>query len=257
MRARSGIRASREISADEDGCTRDLPAWALDAFHAIRARVADEDFPCIFARRSLNLDAWYFTFVDSFAAQPGRRAVAESLAAYLQQLDPDPAAPTLMPLLVVERPVRPALALAEYHRRGWGLLQWLSDGDPDAWPAATPVDPDDNDWSFCYRGQPLFINFSCPAHRHFRSRNLGDAMVLVLQRATNFDAVTSYDWNGPKGHAVRSVIRDRIDRYEGHAAPIEFTRAGTPEERAWKQMAIPEPDGAYPAGCPFRARRRG
>jgi uncharacterized protein len=161
-----------------------------------------------------------------------------------------------MPLLVVEQPVRPALALAEYHRRGWELLQWLHGGDPDDWPAGSPHDTDDNEWAFHYRGQPLFINFSCPAHRYFRSRNLGDAMVLVLQRATNFDAVTSYDWNGPKGHAVREVIRDRVDRFEGHPAPIEFTLAGTPDERAWKQMAIPEPDGAYPAACPFHARKR-
>jgi uncharacterized protein len=248
--AEAGIYASREIAAHP------LPAWAMTAFHAIRSHVADEDFPCIFARRSLNLDAWYFTFVDSFASAEGRDTVARAITTYLEELDPDPDAPVLMPLLVVERPVTPPLALADYHRRGWDLLQGLHERDPEPWPEDVAIDTDDNEWAFCFRGQPLFINFSSPAHAYFRARNLGDAMVLVLQRATNFDAVTSHDWNGPKGQAVRKVIRDRVVHYEGHDEPIEFTLAGTPAERAWKQMAIPEPDGDYPARCPFHARKR-
>jgi FPC/CPF motif-containing protein YcgG len=249
--ADGGIHASRDIPGHA------LPAWQLEAFHEIRSHVADDAFPCIFARRSFNLDAWYFVFVESFDTPGGRAAVAEAVATYLQRLDPDPEKPVLMPLLVVEQPIRPALTLDDYHRRGWSLLQSMHDGDPDAWPDDVPVDTDDNEWGFCFRGQPLFINFSSPAHSYFRSRNLGASMVLVLQRATNFDAVTSYDWNGPKGHAVRKVIRDRVDKYEGHPAPVEFTIAGTPAERAWKQMAIPEPDGQYPAQCPFHARKRG
>jgi FPC/CPF motif-containing protein YcgG len=229
-----------------------LPEWAGPAFRQLTGILADEGFPCLFARRAGYTQSGWFVFVDCVDAQAGREAVRRAVLAYYGVLDRGSHERTLlMPLMVVVKPRYPMLTLSEYRAQAWGLFQYLHDHDPEPWPAGMPTDPDRGDWSFCFGGRQLFSNVSAPAHRVHRSRNLGDSLVFAMQPRTNFDRVGG---NNPKGRAVRTEIRNRAERYEGRPAASHLGFYGTPENREWMQMTPmdTEDERDYPSACPFR-----
>jgi FPC/CPF motif-containing protein YcgG len=233
-----------------------LPDWAGAAFRQLTGAVADELFPCLFARRASYLQSGWFAFVESVETEAGREAVRRAVLAYYGVLERSPPERTLlMPLVIVVKPCSPVLSLPEYRAQAWGLFQHLHDHDSEPWPAGVPAEPDRGDWSFCFGGRQLFSNVSAPAHHVHRSRNLGDSLVFAMQPRTNFDRVGG---NNKKGRAVRAEIRRRVERYEGRPAAAHLGFYGTPENREWMQMTPmdteDEPD--YPRTCPFRFNAR-
>jgi len=67
-------------------------------------------------------------------------------------------------------------------------------------------------WSMCFAGMQLFINFSSPAHRQRKSRNLGRHFLFIVNPRERFDIVAG---DTPEGNRVRQVIRDRAEAYDG------------------------------------------
>jgi FPC/CPF motif-containing protein YcgG len=231
-----------------------VPDWAMSIYQGFSEVVARRDFPCLFARRMNHLKTGWFHFVESVETEAGCESVKSAVTAYLGILPRlSRSRRTLMPLLVAVKPEDSPLPLEAYHAQAWGLLQYLHDHDPEPWPEAIPTDPDRGDWSFCFAGQQLFSNVSCPAHELRQSRRLGDALIFVMQPRTNFDLVAG---NNPRGRIVRNEIRKRLERYDGHIVPPELGYFGTPQNREWNQMAVPDGDKPYPAVCPLRIRRR-
>jgi FPC/CPF motif-containing protein YcgG len=229
-----------------------LAAWVAPAFRQITGILANDGFPCIFARQANHLKSGWACFVDSIDTDSGREIVRQAILAYLDTLRRySRSRATIMPLMVVVKPSYPMLSLREYRDQAWGLFQYLHEHDPEPWPSDTATDPDRGDWSFYFGGIQLFSNVSDPAHQIHKSRNLGDSLVFAMQPRTNFDLVGG---NNKKGRQVRREIRARAERYEGRPVASHLGFFGTPENREWLQMATKdsEADHDYPAVCPFR-----
>ncbi len=52
------------------------------------------------------------------------------------------------------RPSEETFTEAEYHESMWHVLQFLHVHYPEPWPEEIPTDPDDNEWEFCFNGEP-------------------------------------------------------------------------------------------------------
>lgn len=235
------------MSADDSG---DLD-WRVQSYREIQECLEHEQFPCPFAKKSHQRRTQYFAFLESTE----RDQLEYFRLAMMQYLRINRAASDaerlLMPLAVVVKPEE-GKALAEYHAQAWSALQYLHDRDLAPWPSDVPPDPEHYLWSFCFEGVQIFINFSAPAHKLHRSRNLGSSLVFVINPRENFDQVAG---NNPKGLKVREYVRARIAAYEQtEHAPENLGTYGQESDREWRQYAMPEGDAALPARCPLHIR---
>lgn len=228
-------------------------AWRRRAVSQVGARVAEELFPCPFAKKSRQLGLQWFAFVESLQAADLDH-MSSALCDYVEISARASSSVMLhMPLVMLLHPALTPSSLAGCHALSWSLLQHLHDQDATAWPADVPIDADNYLWTFCFRGTQLFVNFSAPRHLYYRSRNLGDSIALVINPRKNFDRVAG---DTPSGRAVRQRIRRRLEAYDGHAAPEALGTYGTHQNREWLQYALPEPGTQPPERCPLVIRHR-
>ena len=230
----------------------DWYGWRTQVYQQFRSRMTDDKFPCPFSRKSFQKGSQTFCFLESTEEYELHRFGA-ALLQYLDGVErAGPSGNPFMPLLAFVRPSAETRSLADDHRQCWAIMQFLHDHDPKPWPSDTPTDPDHHLWSFCFNGVQLFFNFSAPGHQVQRSRNLGDAIVLVINPRRNFDVVAG---NTPEGHAVRHAIRHRVEVYQGHPAVSDLGTYGDPENREWWQYQADEPASPRPPSCPLKIRR--
>jgi FPC/CPF motif-containing protein YcgG len=99
---------------------------------------------------------------------------------------------------------------------------------------------------------PLFINMSFPAHRQMKSRNLGNAIVFVINPRESFDEVASAQTES--GKRIRERIRERVRHYNAGAVPDTLGFFGQEDNFEWKQYQLQEPGSLDLARCPFHTR---
>ena len=226
------------------------PAWQQVASEEISQRLADADFPCLFARKAWRAGSIWFQFCE----RDRYVAAREALAAYTDMVKTVAIEERLYrPLCLVFRSEEGEQPM-DQHAAAWQLLEWLHRYDPQAWPAKVPDETDDPAWSFCFNGVPLFVNISSAAHVQLKSRNLGRCLVLVVNPRENFDVVASAA--SPHGRALRARIRDRVECYNQAPAPASLGFHGEPGNREWMQYQLDEPGLEAPACCPFSTQRR-
>ncbi len=240
-----------------DGSLLVRPAEIRDAGHSLHSefpwagrvyqefgRIMEDTqslFPCLFARRAHQSDKLLFLLAGSPDEQMQLQRVRAGLLEYLAVTDTLKGMDASMNALVIFfAPEEPALSLTQYHRQAWGVLQDWIDHDPQPWPTSIPADPDHPLWSICFRGVPLFVNVSCPAHVRRRSRNVGPSLSLILQPRAGFDLVAGAT---PRGDAIRAKIRQLMEVYDGMPAPDDlgtYTRRRTGNGGStcsWKRTA--------------------
>jgi FPC/CPF motif-containing protein YcgG len=223
--------------------------WRVVAYRDLTSRVAHEHFPCPFAQKSLQRSSQWFTYLESLElAQLERLRITLLDYLHISQRALGKHR-VLLPLAVLVRPERSLRPLAEYHQRGWAVLQYLHDHDVAAWPSEVPKDPEHYLWSFCFGGVQLFVNFSSPAHEERRSRNLGPSMAFVINPRKNFDVVAG---NTPEGDAVRRRVRARIAIHDQRSHSKDLGSYGDPENHEWRQYAATESGASLPPSCPLR-----
>lgn len=232
-----------------------VPAWATPLWRQLSERLSDGGFPCIFAKGAFERRAIWFCFAEESQSEAGLARIRAGVAAYLRAVPPTPRCVSeLTVLLVMVRPGDGAKTLEADHREAWSILQSLHDHDASPWPEEIPTAPEEPLWSFCFAGVALFVNISSPGHAQRRSRNLGDALTLVIQPRANFDLVAGLDT--PGGRAVRQLIRDRMKQYDGVDSPKQLGTYGLAENREWRQYALKDGiDEGEPPRCPLRIRR--
>jgi hypothetical protein len=133
----------------------------------------------------------------------------------------------------------------------WNILQYLHENDDLPWPQEFPQDPNDPGWEFCFHGTAMFVFSAAPTHALRRSRNLGDALVLLFQPRNVFSGI---EGGTLAGTAARRRIRERLktwDAAEGHPAMGDF---GDPSNFEWRQYVIPDDGSDMYRTCPFRPR---
>ena len=199
--------------------------WEREVLTAFEAAIADEDFPCFFARAAHRKQTLCFGFLDHADDQ----AAAEIVCRYLDRLDESNGPEEAFQVLVIAvRPdgCRDSDAL---HRRAQAFLDTLVANDPREWPPGAALDERDPAWQFYFRGVPIFVNVNVPAYTQRRSRNLGPSLVFVIQARAVFDVIAGRDAAGVR---LREEIRSRIDRFDAipRSPCLGFYRDGDSRE---------------------------
>lgn len=230
--------------------------WTERAMTQIASRFQESDgpeFPCVFAQNAyqrgniLCLPVPYQADTGSYQWI----VLLDGLRAYLKsESDWDGSVNTARPLLVLFEPVSHLTATKDYEKTFVDALQYLIDQDTVPWKSGTPQQPEQEYWSMCFEGQQLFINVSHPNNINRLSRNLCDAMVLVINPRERFDVVAGAH---KRGYAIREKIRNNIDRYDRiPASPLlGHYQAGDLE---WPQYMLPDNNEEPAMRCPLKFR---
>ena len=230
--------------------------WLARSMAQIASRFEQQEgpeFPCVFAQNAYQRGNILCLPVP-YQAQDGVykfNVLAEGLRAYLKsEAVWDGSVNTARPLLVIFEPVGELTSTSDYEQTFIDALQYLIDHDTVPWTSGTPKQPEEEFWSMCFDGQQLFINVSHPNNVNRRSRNLCDALVLVVNPRERFDIVAGIH---KKGFSMREKIRQNIDRYDliSHSPLLGHYQAGDLE---WPQYMLPDRNDAPPMKCPLRFR---
>ncbi|SMH47585.1 YqcI/YcgG family protein [Maritimibacter sp. HL-12] len=229
------------------------PGWHRDVARDLAARLTPpSEFPCTFSQNAFRRGLVRFIFVE--ARDPvGLARLRADLADYIAEArDWDGQVNTAHPLVVAfSTEAAHADSVEGFHAIGWEVLQDWHDHDPAPWPEGVGTDPMAPYWSMCFAGMQLFINFSSPAHRQRRSRNLGRHLLFIVNPRERFDIVAG---DTPEGNRVRKVIRDRAHAYDGipHAPELGSFQKG---EIEWWQYGITDDNSDRTDRCPLNMRR--
>ena len=167
---------------------RNTQHWTYKTIQHFRGILASPDFPCLFGRKAVASETCHILFAR---AEQLADDIAQGLADYVRTIAPVPLKQRIGSPLVVFLETPGDYTLAEQQALAWKVLRGVHARDPHPWPQAIPTDPDDNGWSFCYAGMPLFINMNFPGHRQMKSRNLGPHITFVINPRENFDEVAN------------------------------------------------------------------
>jgi FPC/CPF motif-containing protein YcgG len=228
-----------------------MAPWQTRAYASFTARVTDPLFPCFFATKAQREGRLLYSFAESTEQPKELLKIYIALLGYLDQVDHLSGIDRIMATLILFIKPVPQRSVENYVAQAWTLIQFLHNHDIAPWPGNVPTDPDQASWSFCFDGTPLFVNISSPAHHQRKSRNLGEALTLVIQPREGFDIVAGDTENGQH---VRKIIRDRIAAHDHIAPSPELGNYGDVEKREWRQYGLSDTNDV-PAGiCPFRAK---
>ncbi|MVF14801.1 YqcI/YcgG family protein [Ketobacter sp. MCCC 1A13808] len=232
-------------------CPDDLP-WAREALQDFSEIMSDDDFPCLFGRKAWNnASIWFlfcerresWTFIDFF----------NGLNEYTDFLKTTATDQRIYSPLIVFFSQDFNNKEFRHQSIGWEALNWAHRFDFAPWPHNIPLDPDHENWSFCFNGVQIFINMSSHDHTVLRSRNLGKYLTFVINARENFDAVASI--NTKSGRLIRERIRSRIYKYNAGVVPQELGFYGDPSNQEWRQYQLTEEGLASPDRCPFQPRK--
>lgn len=156
---------------------RNTQHWTYQTLQHFRDVLANPEFPCLFGRKAVNGATCHILFAR---AEQLADDIAQGLADYVRHIAPIPVKQRIGSPLVVFLETAAESTLADQQALAWKVLRGVHARDPHPWPSSVPTDPDDNGWSFCYAGMPLFINMNFPGHRQMKSRNLGKHITFVI-----------------------------------------------------------------------------
>lgn len=209
------------------------------------------DFPCTFSQNAFRRGLVDFIFVER-RDPAGLAALRADLLAYVAEANAwNGKVNSARPLVIAfSREAARAESVEGYHAIGWEVLQDWIDNDPEPWPEGVASDPEAPYWSMCFGGIQLFVNFSSPAHKRRKSRNLGGHFLFIVNPRERFDIVAG---DNPEGARVRQVIRDRAEAYDGlpHAPELGMYQKG---ELEWVQYGVSDDNSPRAGGCPLRMR---
>jgi len=228
-----------------------LGSWEERAYKSFVTRVLDPRFPCFFAAKAQREGQLLYGFADSTEHPTDLLKIYVSLLGYLELVDHLTGMEKIMATLILF--IKPVTnrSVEEYVQQAWGVMQFLHDYDTTEWPPEVPGNPDQPSWSFCFDGTPLFVNISTPAHQDRKSRNLGEALTLVIQPRDGFDVVAG---DTPSGRQVRNTIRNRIVAHDRIPPSPELGQYRDEEKREWRQYGLRDTNDPALGACPFRKK---
>ncbi|EFE9533697.1 YqcI/YcgG family protein [Escherichia coli] len=234
---------------DNAVCNGTLDKWIIHAYTDISNIISRKDFPCLFGKHAWKLGSVLFAFIQSNDIE---HQVVNALVELTNRTKNLPQEERIYsPLLCVFENSNLS-SLEKEQNFAWRILQKIHDSDIAEWPEHIPLNPDSNEWSFCFNGVELFVNISCPNHTKIKSRNLGNNIVFVINPRTHFDIVANL--NDPKGIKIRETIRGRSTKYNEGITPIELGFYGSEDNREWKQYALHEPGTPIVENCPLKIK---
>lgn len=225
--------------------------WKGEAVQDITARLeGDADFPCVFSKNAFKKGLVLFHFVES-AYPAGIALLAKAFREYVEiSRNWDGTLATSFPLIITfSDDAVDADTLEDHQRFGWDVLQKLHNEDHANWPDDIAQSPEQQTWSMCFAGMPIFCNMSSPWHDKRRSRNLGRHFKMVINPRERFDIFAG---ETPAGRKARANVRNRVEKYDGmsHAPQLASYQAGGLE---WRQYGLPDTNQKTTSACPFKS----
>lgn len=172
--------------------------WKYKALKEFKENLTNEQFPCLFGRKSVFLNSFIPVFCDSNDEQLDN--LFSSLIKYTDFVKKtDIKKRIFMPLIIFFDQELIGEKWKNQTELAWGALNLLHARDPEKWPDTIPIHPDDTNWCYCFNGVQLFFNMSFKHHYDLKSRNLGKNLTFIINPRENFDFVAS----GKKGTKIR------------------------------------------------------
>lgn len=212
---------------------------------AILARETDlKTFPCIYATMGYRADEHRYVFLksDNPAEPQNIRLIAPALRAYLSM------SPSLGPntsLVIVCAPSEKEKTVEDYNNSFWDMLRGLRISDPKPWPQDVPESVEDEKWTFCYNGEPVFPVMLTPAHSQRWSRHMS-VPIIALQPKWVLDKLLS---TPERRNAATGKVRKLLKEYDQIDISPDLTSYGQPGTSEARQLCLL--DENQTASCPY------
>lgn len=224
----------------------EIPVWATDIFHSFQEDLLSESrpFPCVFGVEGFRKDKLRFVFLEDPRSEETLQALRDALVAYTetyQSID------RLTSFVAFFKPDETLSSLPEYHQQFWDILQYLHDHDPQPWPETIPADVTDPYWEFSFNGEPIFVVCNTPAHVERRSRK-SSTFLITFQPRWVFEGLEGHT---PKGQKARTVVRERLVKYDVVPPHPSLGSYGDEQNHEWKQYFLHDSNDTTLEKCPF------
>lgn len=221
-------------------------SWVLDAYEDFISVLQNKAFPCLFGRNALKKKSLIFLFVSE---EERLYDLKLGVTQYINFVKNVPVEQRLHSPLIIIFENSNLKNINKEHTFCWEQLQTIHDLDTESWPSNIPLNPENNNWTFCFGGIELFVNMSCPSHKKMKSRNLGRHITFIINPRGNFDIIAGV--NDKRGIEVRNKIRERIKLYNDGIVPNELGFYGEGNSKEWKQYQLNEPNSLFASKCPL------
>lgn len=217
----------------------------IDFTDRILARGGSPTFPCVYATMGYRSDDHRYVFLESDDLSEPRnlRIIAPALREYLD------ISTTLGPntsLVIIGAPSEEEKSVAEYNRSFWDMLRGLRICDPRQWPESIPQDTEDQLWTFCFNGEPVFPVMLTPAHQQRWSRNMSTPIV-ALQPKWVLDRLLA---TPEKRGAAQKKVRSLLEKYDAVDISPDLTSYGDTGTSEVRQLCLEDRNESVK--CPYR-----
>ncbi|EFW93620.1 hypothetical protein ZOD2009_00715 [Haladaptatus paucihalophilus DX253] len=230
-----------------------VPDWGVEHYESFRNGLLgernDTPFPCYFGIETEQRGDSLYTFCPSMTDKDALLSLGETLLEYHEVYEDHS---ERAPLTVFFKPSAETVTEVEYHEAMWHILQFLHVHDPEPWPEDIPTDPDDNEWEFCFNGEPMFPTCRAPFYEDRKSRYCPVGLEITFQPRALFEGVTA---DTERGQRAREIIQGRLEEYDGVCPHAQLGDWGVEGDREWPQYLFSEDEEQAPDECPIRTTR--
>lgn len=183
------------LSREQVETQYDMDAWQRLAYEEFKTTILAKGsglrtFPCVYATAGYTAGDHRYVFLESDDLSEPRnlRLIAPALREYLRisrSLGKNTS------LVIMGAPTDEGKKTVEEYNQGfWEMLRGLRIADQKAWPESIPQSTDNEKWTFCFDGEPLFPVALTPAHERRWSRH-APVPIVALQPKWVLDKLLS------------------------------------------------------------------
>ncbi|KAM3414764.1 hypothetical protein BST61_g9915 [Cercospora zeina] len=234
----------------------DTNAWQRIAYEEFKTTILAKGaglktFPCVYATMGYRSGDHRYVFLESDDPSEPRnvRIVAPALRTYLRM---SRSLGDNTSLIIMAAPTEgDAKSVDEYNHGFWEMLRGLRIWDSKPWPKEFPQDTQNERWTYCFDGTPLFPVALTPAHQRRWSRH-APVPLIALQPKWVLDRLLS---TPEKRESATGKVRKLLNQYDQVDISPDLTPYGEAGTSEVHQLCLR--DDNEPANIPFQDFDRG
>lgn len=227
-----------------------MDAWQRLAYEEFKTTILAKGsglktFPCIYATMGYRAGDHRYVFLHSDDPSEPRniRLIAPALRAYLRiskSLGPNTS------LVIMGAPTSGELrSVEEYNNGFWEMLRGLRISDNKPWPEDFPQQTQNEKWTYCFDGTPLFPVALTPAHQRRWSRH-APVPLIALQPKWVLDKLMS---TPEKRASATGKVRKLLAEYDQIDISPDLTQYGEAGTSEIHQLCLRDENETQE--CPF------
>jgi len=193
----------------------EVGTWQRIAYEEFKSTILAKErtakkFPCIYATKGYRANDHRYVFAESDNPSEPRNLhhIGPAIRTYLS------AAHSLGPntsLVIICAPGDDIATVEDYTERFWNFLRGLRICDTKPWPSNVPADTNDEQWTFCFNGEPIFPIALTPAHEKRRSRYASNLIIAMQPKWVIDNLMSTPEKRVHATTTVRGLLRDYDD----------------------------------------------